>query len=281
MCPLKERRENLFEDHHEKQKRKKSEKFFSRSLILSYRFNSPHSFTRAHKKTKNTRRERGVTNSLSLSLSLSRFVRGRRPERERDGGQKTKREREREEQIKEFFFFIFIFPLFFSPLSPLKISLLKIEKSFVSLVLRNDENDKDNNDGWIGGAKQREESAIENVAEQEGAFEVRKSCCLIVFEKGVNSTDTLSLKRSFSIFFLFFFFEKFFFATKQFWYFVCCLRVLTTKTIVTVGRRLLTFSLKLKRQQQSARIPLRSRLVRAFSDALGGLLFLLFFHLVV
>jgi len=141
-----------------------------------------------------------VTNSLSLSLSLSRFVRGRRPERERDGGQKTKREREREEQIKEFFFFIFIFPLFFSPLSPLKISLLKIEKSFVSLVLRNDENDKDNNDGWIGGAKQREESAIENVAEQEGAFEVRKSCCLIVFEKGVNSTDTLSQ----TVFFYFF-----------------------------------------------------------------------------
>jgi hypothetical protein len=82
------------------------------------------------------------------------------------------------------------------------------------VVLRNDENDKDNNnDGWIGGAKQREESAIEDVAEQEGAFEVRKSCCLIVFERGVNSTDTLS-QTVFLYFFLFFFFEFFAF-TKQ------------------------------------------------------------------
>jgi len=116
--------------------------------------------------------------------------RERERERERDGGQKTKRVR-RTNKV----FLVYLYSLsLFSLLCRLNRHLLKIENP------RNDEKDKDNNnDGWIGGAKQREESAIEDVAEQEGASEVRISC-LIVSREGSLST-TLSLKRSFYIFF--------------------------------------------------------------------------------
>jgi len=89
-CPLvsEGERENFFRIFEEDTNRREVHRCISFPALFDTRT----------KNKKNTRRERGVTNSLSLSFCV-RFVRGRRPERERerererDGGQKTKRVR--------------------------------------------------------------------------------------------------------------------------------------------------------------------------------------------